>query len=131
MNEFLDRYKKFLFISAGVFSSYKIYLWMKDVHQLKQKALSDNKEEEEKEISEVIFFPELSSYNRNPALYRWSKLSELLSLVARCRTSLDLCLYLVTLPELANLAIRLHQTGVNVRLVVESSNVGIAGSQVR
>ena len=129
MNEIFCKYKKFLFLPVGVFCSYKIFLWLKNAIKNQQKTSCDDTGE--KEMCDVIFFPELSSYNRNPAGYKWSKLSELLSLVSGTQTSLDMCLYLVTLPELANIAIRLHQTGVRVRLVVEASNVGISGCQVR
>ena len=67
------------------------------------------------QLNEVIFFPEMSGVNRNPADYKFSKISQLLSLISRTKNSLDLCLYLLTLPELANIVISLKQTGVKVR----------------
>jgi len=85
---------------------------------------------ESEERNEVIFFPELAITGKNPAGYHWSNISKLLSIVREARHQLDMCLYLVTLPELANVVISLHQTGICVRLIVEGSNVGGLGCQV-
>ena len=70
------------------------------------------------EQNEVIFFPELPLVGRRPASYPWSGLSRLLKQLSGARETLDLCLYLVTLPELANVVITLQQTGVRVRSVI-------------
>ena len=75
-------------------------------------------EDMSEDLNEVIFFPELSLVGRRPASYAWSGLSRLLKQISGARVSLDLCLYLVTLPELANLVISLQQTGIRVRSVV-------------
>ena len=69
------------------------------------------------ELNDVIFFPELSLVGRRPASFAWSGLSRLLKQVGGARERLDLALYLVTLPELANIVISLQQTGVRVRSV--------------
>lgn len=69
------------------------------------------------ELNEVIFFPELPLVGRRPASFAWSGLSRLLKQIKAARERLDLCLFLVTLPELANVVISLQQTGVRVRSV--------------
>ena len=69
------------------------------------------------ELSEVIFFPELPLVGRRPASFAWSGLSRLLKQIKAAQERLDLCLFLVTLPELANVVISLQQTGVRVRSV--------------
>ena len=72
------------------------------------------------ELNDAIFFPELSLVGRRPASFAWSGLSRLLKQVGGARERLDLALYLVTLPELANIVISLKQTGVRVRSVTSS-----------
>ena len=81
------------------------------------KDASRQSQEDVTNLNEVIFFPELSLVGRRPASYAWSGLSRLLKQIKGARERLDLCLYLVTLPELANIVISLQQTGVTVRSV--------------
>ena len=82
-----------------------------------KEASKQSREDLTDELNEVIFFPELSLVGRRPASFAWSGLSRLLKQVGGARERLDLALYLVTLPELANIVISLQQTGVTVRSV--------------
>ena len=86
------------------------------------KDTSKQSQEDVTNLNEVIFFPELSLVGRRPASYAWSGLSRLLKQIRGAQERLDLCLYLVTLPELANIVISLQQTGVTVRSGRMSSN---------
>ena len=43
---------------------------------------------------------------------------------------MDMCWFLITLTDMASLAIRLMQEGVRARVIVDHSNVGLAGCQV-
>ena len=86
------------------------------------KDTSKQPQEDVTNLNEVIFFPELSLVGRRPASYAWSGLSRLLKQIRGAQERLDLCLYLVTLPELANIVISLQQTGVTVRSGRMSSN---------
>ena len=56
--------------------------------------------------------------------------SELFAAIFGCKKSLDMCLFLITLTDMASLAIRLMQKGVRVRVIVDHSNIGLAGCQV-
>ena len=80
-------------------------------------ASRQSREDLTEELNEVIFFPELAIVGRRPASFAWSGLSRLLKQIKAARERLDLCLFLVTLPELANVVISLQQTGVRVRSV--------------
>ena len=80
-------------------------------------ATKHSREDLTDELNDAIFFPELSLVGRRPASFAWSGLSRLLKQVGGARERLDLALYLVTLPELANIVISLQQTGVRVRSV--------------
>jgi len=81
------------------------------------------------EVNQVLFFPDnpMTAFevtNKN------SSISKLITLISSCTKSLDMCLFLITLKDMASLAIKLMQDGVRVRLIVDHSNIGIAGCQV-
>ena len=90
------------------------------------------------EVNEVLFFPDSpmttfghnKTSNQNVVINKTSSISRLLQVISGCKKSLDMCLFLITLKDMASLAIRLMQDGVRVRLIVDHSNLGIAGCQV-
>ena len=91
---------------CGIIDLRRIFRWTK-----KLLAKSQGEDKKNQELNEVIFFPESPGGLRGP----WSKLSRLAAVISGARESVELCLYLVTSPELANTVITLSQTGVAVR----------------
>lgn len=102
-----------------------------------------------KVINEVLFFPDnstktfkdlstltaqdhynLSKLTVQDRLHQDSSLRKLLQYLDSTRKSLDLCLFLITCHEFADLALRCQARGVKVRLIVDQSNVSVSGSQV-
>ena len=127
--------KSYLFLSsAALFLLYKyssslglqesIIRIKKYFKNILLKDTSKQSQEDVTNLNEVIFFPELSLVGRRPASFAWSGLSRLLKQIRGAQERLDLCLYLVTLPELANIVISLQQTGVTVRSVSQKSPWG-------
>ena len=91
---------------------------------------------EGEEINKVLFFPvlklpvESSRYLKRSENRLKTSFSELYAAISVCKKSLDMCLFLFTLADMASLAIRLMQEGVRVRVIVDHNNVGLAGCQV-
>jgi len=85
------------------------------------------------ETNKVLFFP-LQKLPVNRPGGTESKVktsfSELFAAISDCKKSLDMCLFLITLTDMASLAIRLMQDGVRVRVIVDHSNIGLTGCQV-
>jgi len=84
----------------------------------------------ELEVNQVLFFPDNPMTAFEESRKNNSSISKLMALVSSCTKSLDMCLFLITLKDMASLAIKLMQDGVRVRLIVDHSNIGIAGCQV-
>eukprot|EP00092_Neocalanus_flemingeri_P107592 GFUD01138110.1.p1 GENE.GFUD01138110.1~~GFUD01138110.1.p1 ORF type:complete len:216 (+),score=43.47 GFUD01138110.1:42-689(+) len=91
------------------------------------------------EVNEVLFFPDnpLTTFENNKSLIKHSvaidkssSLYRLTKVISGTQKSLDMCLFLITLRDMASLAIRLMQDGVRVRVIVDHSNQGISGCQV-
>jgi len=85
------------------------------------------------ETNKVLFFPlKKLPVNRLGGTENKVKtsFSELFAAISECKKSLDMCLFLITLTDMASLAIRLMQDGVRVRVIVDHSNIGLTGCQV-
>jgi len=85
------------------------------------------------ETNKVLFFPlQKLPVNRPGGTENKVKtsFSELFAAISECKKSLDMCLFLITLTDMASLAIRLMQDGVRVRVIVDHSNIGLTGCQV-
>jgi len=136
---------KNLFFCAGMAVGsevvWRIFLWAKK--KLEQRRAKEGV------INEVLFFPDNSvrtfkdlsrltvedyyNLSRVTAEDRLHQDSSLLKLLVRLRSaqeSLDLCLFLITCHEFANVALECQARGVRVRLIVEQSSVGMSGCQV-
>ena len=83
------------------------------------------------EVNMVLFFPvnNLNAFDLQPTRSK-NSFSELFRVISSSTKSLDMCLFLITLKDMASLAIKLMQDGVRVRLIVDHSNIGLAGCQV-
>jgi cardiolipin hydrolase len=127
-------------LAVGSEAVWRIFLWSKNRYETRRKRAA---------INEVLFFPDNSvrtfkDLSRLTATdyYNLSKVtaeqrlhpdSSLLKLLLRLRSaekSLDLCLFLITCHEFANVALECLARGVRVRLIVEQSSVGMSGCQV-
>ena len=82
------------------------------------------------EVNQVLFFPDNPMTAFEVPSNKNSSISKLVAVISSCTKSLDLCLFLLTLKDMASLAIKLMQDGVRVRLIVDHSNIGISGCQV-
>jgi len=92
---------------------------------------------ENTEVNKVLFFPvnsipapHLSGDRTRTVSKVKNSFTELLEVISGCKKSLDMCLFLITLKDMASMAIKLMQDGVRVRLIVDHSNIGLAGCQV-
>jgi len=88
----------------------------------------------EEDINKVLFFPVIKlpvNWIGGRAENKMkTDFSELFAAISGCKKSLDMCLFLITLTDMASLAIKLMQKGVRVRVIVDHSNIGLAGCQV-
>jgi len=80
------------------------------------------------EVEEAFFFPEVRSAALQAGVE--SGVGRLLGLVTSARHTVDVCLFLLTLPELSAALAGLVRAGRTVRIIVDESNVGVSGSKV-
>jgi len=115
--------KKVLLVAVGVMIGSEV-MWK--LVQIMRKHFSNC----DPEVNEVLFFSDdLKKLEQDRKEKKLNSFSRLLTLISGCKKTLDLCLFLITLKDMASLVIRLMQEGVRVRLIVDKSNIGIAGCQ--
>ena len=61
---------------------------------------------------------------------QFQSFSQLMKFLGSARNTLDLCVFVITSPELADMVIQLHHRGVKVRIITDSEQVDAAGSRV-
>merc|ERR1719228_742714 len=127
-------------ITVGSELVWRSFLWAKEKYQTRKI---------KKCISQVLFFPDNSvrtfkDASRRAAedqnngdkvaaedrLHQGSSLFKMLKWLSSAEQTLDICIFLFTCHEFANLALECQSRGVVVRLIVEQSSVGVAGCQV-
>ncbi|XP_074648582.1 uncharacterized protein LOC141904040 [Tubulanus polymorphus] len=59
-----------------------------------------------------------------------TSLSQLLCFLNAAKSNLDLCIFLITSPELGDAVVNLHKRGVVVRVIVDSEQIDASGSQI-
>ena len=95
-----------------------------------------------KTILQILFFPDpkLSCRDyfsrrgcRNPRCrlsHDNTSLSQLSSRLNASKKSVDICVFTITSPALANIVIDLHRRGVQVRIITDQEQIDCSGSQV-
>ena len=131
--------------SLFVEGAYYFYQWLRG----KQSVIRFTGESKDC-IHEVIFFPDQklpckSLYNphyhcpdksratsSNPCRFthKATSLSKLMNYLNKAKSTLDLCVFIITCPELANVIITLFKRGVVVRVITDSQQVDAIGSQI-
>merc|ERR1719347_1039161 len=86
------------------------------------------------ELHQVLFFP-VPKLNGRGNTGSYIKVRDsfwrLKTLIVGCERCLDMCLFLMTLPDVANLVIKLMKKGVKVRVIIDHNNIGVPGCQIR
>ncbi|XP_052069010.1 uncharacterized protein LOC127708201 [Mytilus californianus] len=93
--------------------------------------------------TEVLFFPDetvacksyfTDDYGCRNSNCRFSheenSLSKLFTYLMSARTSIDICVFVITCSDLAELLIKSHKKGVVVRVVTDNEQVDVPGSQI-
>lgn len=86
------------------------------------------------ELHQVLFFPlpKLNGRgNSGSDIKVRDSFWKLKTVIFGCERSLDMCLFLMTLPDVASLVIKLMKKGVRVRVIIDHNNIGVPGCQIR
>lgn len=114
------------------------------VYQIYKKVKSRNNGNRRKfPKTEVLFFPDetvackayfTDDYGCKNSNCRFSheenSLSKLFTYLISARISIDVCVFVITCSDLADLLIKSHQKGVVVRVVTDNEQVDVPGSQI-
>ena len=124
------------FLSFGVLSEI-IYQLYKRIYRQK------GNENTSQPSTEVLFFPDkkvackahfTADYGCENAYCQFShtenSLSKLFTYLISARTSLDVCVFVITCSDLADLLVKAHKKGVKVRVVTDQEQVDVSGSQI-
>lgn len=126
-----------LFLSEII---YKLYL-----HWVSKQCKSSHNEREKKrdEIMEVFFFPDKTIACKTHFLgetpcfkdkckysHEKTSLSELYRHLSSCRRTMDVCVFVLTCADLADIIVTMHRRGVVVRIITDDEQVNISGSQI-
>ncbi|KAJ8318461.1 hypothetical protein KUTeg_003552 [Tegillarca granosa] len=103
----------------------------------------NSKKEDKKCITEVLFFPDLKvackahftsieGCNNRHCRYTHSgnSLSRLYNYLTLSRKSLDVCVFVLSCADLADILILVHKRGVMVRIITDNEQVNVQGSQI-
>ena len=115
---------------------YQTYLWLKRRHRKTESRT-------ESSISEVLFFPDrmvackdyfIGEHGCSNLKCRFThepnSLSSLYKHLAGCRTSLDVCVFVICCSDLGDVIIDAHRRGVKVRVICDDEQIDITGSQI-
>lgn len=124
------------FLSVGVLSEvvYQLY---------KRFYIGTKKDNSNKVATEVLFFPDAkvackshftADYGCENTHCQFSheenSLSKLFTYLTSARSSLDVCVFVITCSDLADLLVKACKKGVKVRVITDHEQVDVSGSQI-
>ena len=77
-----------------------------------------------------FFSPEGCHFTKCRNAHYKTSLGELLDFLNNATRSLDICVFTISCHELANAALKLHETGIAVRIITNEEHEALSGSQI-
>ncbi len=77
-----------------------------------------------------FFSPEGCHFTKCRNAHYKTSLGELLDFLNNATSSLDICVFTISCHELANAALKLHETGIAVRIITNEEHEALSGSQI-
>ena len=129
----------------GAFCTSAFFVGSEIIYQLYKRYIQNHSNLNSKSItrSHVLFFPDkdvackdffISEDGCFKSYCKFShdktSLSELYKHMITCKKSLDVCVFVLTCKDLADVLLRLHKSGVKVRLITDKDMLHCDGSQI-